>query len=337
MKLHTSLSVVFFLIAMIAAAQDHFQATGNFTDAMNINILEAKVNGVDLEAGDEIGVFDDQLCVGRAVLDKSLGVVLDALTKSAVAGADDAETGTKDGFTSGGTISFRFWDASENLEISVSEIKYYKPSTGEETSPKTFAIGATAYVSLNTENNYRPKSNAGPDQLLHEGESGVLDGTASIDLNGDSLTYMWFDRDSIGLLILNVASPDFTAPKVETDKDFRLVLIVNDGLNSSEPDTTIVTVLNVPSGPVANAGGEFLNVNEQETLVLDGSKSFDPDGASISWQWELSDKTINLINSKAANASFIAPEVASDTSLYAVLTVTNSSVYRIGIPFKLMF
>ncbi|WP_167619089.1 T9SS type A sorting domain-containing protein [Maribellus sediminis] len=327
MKLHAFLSIVLFFLAISVVAQDHYQPVGNFTDAMNINILEAKVNGLDLQSGDEIGIFSGDLCVGHAVLDKGLEGVFDSHTKSAVAGSDDAETTETDGFTSGGTIVFRFWDASEQLEIPVSEVAYYNPKDGNVIGPKTFAIGATAYVSLNTTYNYKPKADAGADQVLHEGESGQLDGTASFDLNNDSLAYNWSDLDSLGLNETDVASPTFISPKVASDVDYRLVLVVSDGNLDSEPDTVIVKVLNVVSGPVTNAGSESIEVNEMTTVNLDGSKSFDPDGEAIIWLWELSEPEIQLSNSNAANAFFTAPEVNADTTIYAYLTITNTSGY----------
>ena len=42
-------------------SQSRFNPVGDFTNAMNINILEAKVNGVDLVAGDEVGIFNDTI------------------------------------------------------------------------------------------------------------------------------------------------------------------------------------------------------------------------------------------------------------------------------------
>lgn len=306
-------------------AQTHFKETGNFTDAMNISILEAKVNGVNMEAGDEIGIFDGSLCVGLTVLDQSVDDVFDTKTKSAVAGSDDAETQENDGFTVGNPISFRFWDKSENTEMAVSEASFYNPNSGNEITPPTFQIGATAYVSLNTTFNYKPKSNAGPDQIVHEGESGQLDGTGSVDLNQDSLSYLWYDLDELDLNEPDVAAPAFTAPQVSEDTYFRMVLVVADGNSVSDPDTIVVAVLNVVTGPVANAGGDEINATENEAVILDGSKSFDPDGQAISWHWELSLNNLELYNSDSARATFIAPEVNSDTTIYAVLTVTNLS------------
>ena len=325
MKLHACFSILLILLVTNASGQTHYSPVGNFTDAMNINLLEVKVNGINLEKGDEIGIFDDDLCVGNAVLDNSLDSVFDIKTKSVVAGSDDPETADKDGFKGGDTIKYKYWDSSEEVEIEFTEVNYYNPSNGNEISPPKFKIGATVYVSLKATYNYKPKSNAGPDQILYEGESGQLDGSGSFDLNQDPLTYFWYDLDTLGLNEPDVKNPAFTAPRVVDDKEYRLVLVVNDGTYFSDPDTTIVTVLNVTSGPVPNAGADTIQTYERDTVFLDGSKSFDPDGLQIRYNWELSESGIELINKDSAYAYFIAPEVNAESLIYAVLTVTNSS------------
>ena len=80
------------LFIEITYASDHFKPVGDFSGAMNINILEAKINGVDLEARDEIGIFDGNICVGVVVLTKSLLVLNDLEIAPAKAGADDKDT-----------------------------------------------------------------------------------------------------------------------------------------------------------------------------------------------------------------------------------------------------
>ena len=325
MKPHAFFLFVLLLLIITSQAQEHFYPVGNFTDAMNINILEAKVNGIDLESGDEIGIFSGDLCVGNAVLDKTLEGVFDTKTKSAIAGSDDSETSNIDGFTNGAIIVFKFWDASEELEFDVTDVKYFNPNNGDEIAPRTFQIGATAYVSLNSTYNYPPVASAGPDLVLHERGYGQLDGSGSNDLNQDSLRFHWTDLDTFGLSELNVPSPELTAPEISNDKDYRFVLVVNDGVYNSAPDTTIVTVLNVPLPPVANAGADLIQVNEKDMVELDGSKSFDPDGKPITWSWELPESSIEMTSGDSGYASFVAPEVETDSVISAILTVTNSS------------
>ena len=130
--------------------------------------------------------------------------------------------------------------------------------------------------------------------------------------------------DSLGLVDLKVKSPAFTAPKITADKIFRIVLVVSDGKKSSEPDTVIVKVLNVPAAPVANAGNED-RANEMDLVILDGSLSSDVDGLSLSYKWRLSVSEISISNSDSVIAKFTAPKVESDTIIYAVLTVKNTT------------
>ncbi|MDX8339272.1 T9SS type A sorting domain-containing protein [Draconibacterium sp. IB214405] len=326
---HLALFINMFVLFgfVVCNAQTKFQPTGDFTSAMNINILDVKVNGVDLVAGDEVGIFDGDLCVGVVVLQKNLEETLDAITQSAVAGADDSETGEKDGFISGDTIAFKIWDKSEDQLIDIDSVKFYNPKNGSEIAPRNFEIGATVYVSLSGNFNYIPKSDAGFDIQLYEGESGQLDGSGSYDLDQSSLVYSWSDLDTLGLINSNEISPSFTAPQVEANKDYRVVLEVNDAENISSPDTVVVTVLNVTSGPVADAGLGPVVIAEKDTLMLDGTNSFDPDGLVLSWQWTISDNRTELINSDSAIAKLVTPELTTDTAVYAVLKVTNSSGY----------
>ena len=56
------------------AAQTHFQPAfeGNGQDHMNIYIVESMIEGADMQAGDEIAVFDGDVCAGVFVLTEPL-------------------------------------------------------------------------------------------------------------------------------------------------------------------------------------------------------------------------------------------------------------------------
>ena len=105
---------------------------------------------------------------------------------------------------------------------------------------------------------YRPVANAGPAQSVVVGAVVTLDGRASSDANGDSLTYSWsFTSKPAGsaatLSSATVVKPTFTA---DVAGSYVLSLTVNDGKTSSAPATVTVTasvsVSNTP--PIANAG-----------------------------------------------------------------------------------
>ncbi|MFW6309887.1 MAG: hypothetical protein ACOC1D_02185, partial [Prolixibacteraceae bacterium] len=101
---------------------------------MNIHPVRATLNDVNLEAGDEIGFFDGELCVGKIELTSDLGEVEDSKIVHGAVGADDTESLEIDGFENGNTLSFKIWDASEKLEVEVVNVTFYN-NQAEEISP----------------------------------------------------------------------------------------------------------------------------------------------------------------------------------------------------------
>ncbi|MCK5765626.1 MAG: hypothetical protein KAH26_06575, partial [Bacteroidales bacterium] len=86
---------------------------------MNIIANAATIDGIDLEAGDEIGIFDtipsgEQICVGSIIL---TGPIIPGNPLPVLACADDPLTTDQDGFIDGNPIIYRFWDDSESIEL----------------------------------------------------------------------------------------------------------------------------------------------------------------------------------------------------------------------------
>lgn len=323
----TLIIILFLFSANAILAQDYFAPVGDFTSAMNINLLEAKVDGINFIAGDEIGIYDDDICVGSVVLIGDLGELIDTKNKGASAGGDDTETVIQDGFVVGNPISFRIWDASENIEFTVVNATYIDPRTGDSLIAPTFDVGATAFVSLSVNSNKKPTANAGNDKIIDEKKNGVIDGSASSDPEGQQLSFFWTDIDNIGLNVLTGSKPKFTAPNVLKDADFRIALTVNDGVNNSDPDTVVISVKNINEQPVARAGNDFV-INEGENVVLDGSASVDPDGDEISYQWD--SDFIMLDDISLSSPVFTAPEVQKDTIVLVTLIVTDGKLVSLA-------
>jgi hypothetical protein len=88
--------------------------TGNPYLAMNVYVTSAILDGQDLEAGDEIGVFDGDNCVGSVMLSAPIqsGEYL-----SIIASTDDPTTPEVDGFIEGHTITYRLWDSGNSNEV----------------------------------------------------------------------------------------------------------------------------------------------------------------------------------------------------------------------------
>ncbi|OPZ48309.1 MAG: hypothetical protein BWY95_00907 [Bacteroidetes bacterium ADurb.BinA104] len=109
---------------MVAAPETnptHFQPVyiGNPYLAMNIYLTVVNIDGVTAEVGDEIGIFDGDICVGAKVITDPIDLYL-----ALVAATDDPTTPEKDGFTPGNPISYRIWDASKSLEILYVDTSY---------------------------------------------------------------------------------------------------------------------------------------------------------------------------------------------------------------------
>ena len=157
-------------------------------------------------------------------------------------------------------------------------------------------ISVADYVSIIVTSgsvNAIPVANAGPDQNVKKGDFVVLDGTASSDADGDTLTYAWSissrpGGSTVGLSDNTSARPTFKPDRVGT---FVIKLVVNDGTENSVADYVTVAAADVAgnSAPVADAGRDQ-NVKTGTRVTLDGSGSTDTDGDDLTYTWQIVDK-----------------------------------------------
>src|ERR1035437_7062038 len=112
--------IAILLMATNSFAQGHFNVawSGNGNDQMNIYVITATLDGVDLKVNDEIAVFDGTICCGKAILTKP--ITLSEVNSFALVIASSLDPGKLNGFTDGNPISYKYWDSSKNIEIPVS-------------------------------------------------------------------------------------------------------------------------------------------------------------------------------------------------------------------------
>jgi flagellar basal body rod protein FlgB len=104
--------------------------------------------------------------------------------------------------------------------------------------------------------NTSPTADAGTDQTVDEGIQVSLDASGSSDPDaGDTLNYSWMQTGgtSVSLTDANTATPNFTAPDVESDETLTFQVTVDDG-DASATDTVNVTVQD--TAPTADFDGD---------------------------------------------------------------------------------
>ena len=129
-------------IVINAVTSTHFIPVwwpGSGLDHMNLYALTAKLDNIDLQPGDEIGIFDGDVCVGTGTLTQ---ILTGSTYLSMVVSKDDPDTPAKDGYTPGNTISFKVWDSGAGKEVSNAQADYVSGSG-------IFSVGGTASFNLN--------------------------------------------------------------------------------------------------------------------------------------------------------------------------------------------
>ncbi len=145
------LPVFIVFLSNITVAQ-HFQTiwSNNPYQAMNIVIDSANLDGAYLQINDEIAVFDvdasgNELCVGVIAMD---GEFLPDTNYIIIASSDDQSTPEMDGFISGHSIIYRYWDDSEAEEFVLFEVSYNVALADDYQSLGTALAGLEGYTAL---------------------------------------------------------------------------------------------------------------------------------------------------------------------------------------------
>ena len=212
--------------------------------------------------------------------------------------------------------------------------RFQAPAQLAADAPLTFELTVTAGGKTATDRvtvvvkagaNDAPTADAGADQRVGEAAVVTLDGSASSDPEGETLTFAWTQTagTTVTLSSTTVASPTFTAPTVTADATLTFSLTVTDARGlASTADTTTVTVRD--GAPAANAGPDR-TVAQGATVTLDGSASTDPENQTLTWAWtQTSGTTVTLSSTTVASPTFTAPSgLASDETLVFSLLVTD--------------
>jgi hypothetical protein len=167
-----------------------------------------------------------------------------------------------------------------------------------DSAPATVSIDVTPI-------NDAPVARVGPDQSVFVGDTIVLDGSASSDIDGGPLTYAWSLVAPIGSGAV-LSNPTLAMPSFGVDLPGSYVaqLIVNDGFVSSTPASVTITMPN--SAPVAT--GRTVSIGEDRVnrrIRLAGS---DIDGDPLTFAVATSPAHGTLSLSNVANLRVYVPD-----------------------------
>jgi chitinase len=183
-------------------------------------------------------------------------------------------------------------------------------------------------VEISISANVGPSANAGQTVAVAGGSTVLLNGSASTDGDGDTLTYAWVQTSGTAVTLTgaNTAQPSFIAPPGNANvQNLVFALTVSDGITSST--ATVAIDVNRNSPPVANAGPDQGPINTGQTVQLNGAGSTDPDGNPLTYRWtQISGPAATLLNPTSITPSFVAPNVSGTQNLVFQLIVNDGTV-----------
>jgi peptidoglycan/xylan/chitin deacetylase (PgdA/CDA1 family) len=174
--------------------------------------------------------------------------------------------------------------------------------------------------------NLPPIAIAGSSQTVDECSNVILDGSSTIDIEGDSIYYKWTTSNQLKINNDANVKASFVAPEVSKDVTYTVTLTAYD-LSSSASTTDQIQILvkQVNKKPVARVN-QNLQVTEQSWVPLNGFSSYDADGDKLTYNWIIPNK-IEVFDNKTPYPYFLSPWVDEDTNYKFGLVVSDGKLF----------
>ena len=179
--------------------------------------------------------------------------------------------------------------------------------------------------------NRPPVANPGLNQRVAASGMIYLDGSASYDPDGDSLSYNWVQSGGAAVTLNDadqaVASFSATGLSPET---LSFTLEVSDGELERAADTQVEIANTSNSAPVADIEGDAIISLNTETMQLRADNSSDADGDSLTYSWSLVDGNISpeLIGQDELRSVLVLPDTLAPGDHFTIrLLVHDGEIY----------
>ena len=190
-------------------------------------------------------------------------------------------------------------------------------------NPGTYTVRLTVTDDSNTSNgtdtdentvvvNSVPIADAGTPLTGTPGEEITFDGSRSFDPDGEIREFFWDFGDG------QTASGGIATHAYKKPGTYTAMLTVRDNTGHQSATSYDVTSVFINSPPVAIAGRDIL-ASPGQTIEFNGARSYDPDGKTLSYQWDFSDG-LETAKRSTTKRSFKKPGIYT-----ATLTVVDDS------------
>ena len=157
-----------------------------------------------------------------------------------------------------------------------------------------------------------PQADAGDDQSEYEGVDITLDGSSSVDIDGNIASFLWTQTSGPAVTLLNATQEQttFTAPNVDLNgASLTFDLTVTDTGGLKDTDSCIVNIRGQNEPPTAVVTPEYTETTEGTLVELDGSGSTDADDGIESYRWsQIEGDPVTLSYPTPAVMKFTAPK-----------------------------
>ena len=156
--------------------------------------------------------------------------------------------------------------------------------------------------------NHCPQAHAGINRPIELNQRVALDGSRTVDLDGQRLEFSWTVLRAPAGSAVGVENPDALKTHFTPDLagDYLIELEVTDSMGGVSRDTVTFSTGNLP--PVAHAGSD-LTGEVGQLVYLDAERSYDFDNDVLAYQWTLieqpSDSLATLVNPSASSSSLV--------------------------------